>query len=724
MIKKLLLPFLLLFTSQLFSQTNVRAWYAEGQVWVVWEAEFPLPDWYAVYAKPTAFTSTTEATRVGKLHKFEYSCIALKEQVDTLATPRIPSPTGVGIYQLQLNEALFVFTPHQPGALFFAVVADDETVVNAGQNITAAAVPFDYDPVNDPVECHLQALFPSPFAAGYTCMAFLMWADGRQNQWENRPDFPVMANAAKNGMPGFFFISFPNDIDTTQPFPLSVWLHGGGGTARQSLAGSRAEVNIKPEQGILLAHNDDMMGWRDQVPPNPEQPTWHFGWRKNYDPFTPDNLPTAPDTIVNYTQRRYLWIDSWLIRNYNIDPGRIHIHGHSMGSVGATALAKCYSGHYASATIFNNGFGPHESSGVNALFGEPAPAYPTNLINRNGETVYLNQVWNLIDNCSEKRDLPLFRHWHSKNDDNGTMRWDAYVIENFRKADSLGIGVQHMWSERNHGMDTGPDYNDHWIMGIPPDEQTVLDNVSYPEARYRSNQSFPAFFNHRLDPQNNDPGTGIIGINNGDGDNWGAWGGWHRWEVSSIVDEAFLWSVTAWLEENALFPNDICPHDSLTADLAIRRPQVFTPPTGVQLYWIARDIFTNEILQSGTTTVQEDDLAVIPQVVIYRADLRLMQIEVSPFPVATQEAAALPSKLTLSPNPSSGAPVLTFVAKRSEQATLRVSGISGLVATIQQPIQSGENRIVLSDFGFFPAGFYFVEIEVGGRRDVVKWVKI
>ncbi|MBK8704986.1 MAG: hypothetical protein IPN33_16380 [Saprospiraceae bacterium] len=359
--KNLLLFLFLVASAPLFSQTNVRAWYADGQVWVVWEAEFPLPDWYAVYAKPTAFASTTDAIRLGKLHKFEYSCIALKEQVDTAATPRIPSPTGVGKYQLQFNEALFVFTPHQPGALFFAVVADDETAVIAGQNITASAVSFDYEPVNDPVECHLQALFPSPFAAGYTCMAFLMWADGRQNQWENRPDFPVMANAAKNGMPGFFLISFPNDIDTTQPFPLSVWLHGGGGTARQSLAGSRAEVNIKPEQGILLAHNDDMMGWRDQVPPNPEQPTWHFGWRKNYDPFTTDNLPTAPDTIVNYTQRRYLWIDSWLIRNYNIDPGRIHIHGHSMGSAGSTAMAKCYPTHYASATIFNNGFGPHEA---------------------------------------------------------------------------------------------------------------------------------------------------------------------------------------------------------------------------------------------------------------------------------------------------------------------------------------------------------------------------
>ncbi len=68
--------------------------------------------------------------------------MALKEQVDTNITPRIPSPTGIGKYQLAANEALFVFTPHQAGALFFAVVAEGGTAVNAGQNITATTVPF------------------------------------------------------------------------------------------------------------------------------------------------------------------------------------------------------------------------------------------------------------------------------------------------------------------------------------------------------------------------------------------------------------------------------------------------------------------------------------------------------------------------------------------------------------------------------------------------------
>ncbi|MBK7937605.1 MAG: hypothetical protein IPJ82_11140 [Lewinellaceae bacterium] len=113
---------LLLFTATLFSQTNVRAWYADGQVWIVWEASAPFPETFAVYAKPTSFTNTANATLVGRLFKEEYGPGALREQVDSAATYRIPDGNG-GIYQLAGNEALFVATPHQAGALFFAVVA-------------------------------------------------------------------------------------------------------------------------------------------------------------------------------------------------------------------------------------------------------------------------------------------------------------------------------------------------------------------------------------------------------------------------------------------------------------------------------------------------------------------------------------------------------------------------------------------------------------------------
>lgn len=171
--KQLLYICSLLWACAAHTQTNVRAWYADGQVWVVWEASAPLPETYAVYAKPSVFNNTANATLVGRLFKEEYGPVALREQVDSAATYHIPDGSG-GTYVLADNEALFVATPHQAGALFFAVVAWGQTAVTPGVNGTAAAVPFQYDPQGDPVECHLQKGFVSPFDANYLCLAYYM----------------------------------------------------------------------------------------------------------------------------------------------------------------------------------------------------------------------------------------------------------------------------------------------------------------------------------------------------------------------------------------------------------------------------------------------------------------------------------------------------------------------------------------------------------------------
>lgn len=714
------------------AQNNVRAWYADGQVWVVWEMELPLPLTYSIYGSPSPFANTNNAILLGRPFIFEYGAAALKDQVDTFATYRIPDGQG-GLYQLALNEALFVATPHQSGSLYFAVVKPGETTVTTGVNITNGSVPFSYDPIGDPVECHLQATFPSPFAAGYVCQAYMMWADGRQNHWEGRPDFPIMANAAKNGMPSLFMISAPLGIDTTQPLPLTVWLHGGGGTARQSLAGSRPIVNISPAEGILLAHNDDVMGWRDTVQPNPEQPSWHFGWRKNWDPFTPGNLPTGVDTVINYTQRRYLWIDGWLTRRFNIDTTRININGHSMGGAGTTAMTKCHPRHYASATIFNNGFGPHESSGINAIFGAPTDNFPTNLTNRSGGKVRLAQLWNIIDNCSPERDWPPIRSYHSKNDDNGTMRWDAYVVENYHAADSLGMGVQLYWSERAHGIDEGPSYNDHWHNGNLVTQQTGYDNTAYEEAHFNSDDWLPAFFNHRLEPSAGDPGDGTIGTGpNGVGDDWGTWGGYHRWEDAvvhewGIEDGTYpYWEVTAWLEDGAVFTNDNCPVDSLVSDLVIRRKDIYicescNPPLGWYAAW------ADEIGAGGyrqyleTQTSFTDSTLIITDFKLFRKNIRRMRLKIALI-VPTTSVGAMPFTAALAPNPAQDATTLTVNLQAPSELRISVSDLSGRLHSQNFVAQSGENRIPLA-VEHLPPGLYFVQVvDEQGSAAVLKLV--
>lgn len=708
----------------LWAQTNVRGWYADGQVWIVWEAAAPLPETYAIYASPAPFTHTNDAVQVGRLFLFEYGPGALREQVDSAATFRIPDGQG-GIYQLADNEGLFVATPHQAGALWFAVAPWGETAVTPGVNLTQTAVPFQYDPAGDPVECHLQATFPSPFAAGFICYAFYLWADGRQNQWDNRPDFPVMANEAKNGMPSLFLVSVPVDLDTTTAVPLTIWLHGGGGTARQSLAGSRAIVNINPEIGILVAHNDDLLGWRGDTPPYPDQPSWHFGWRKNWDPFNPDNFPTAPDTVVNYTQRRYRWIDQWLIGHYPIDPNRININGHSMGSAGATALAKVYPGHYASATIFNNGFGGPVNDEAVATFGPTDAHYPTNLVNRTGQTVDFPAVFNLLDNCSPERDLPLFRAYCGKNDYNDAMMWDAYVVENYRKADSLGMGMQLYWSERTHDIG-GP--GDHWAYGNGPTEQTLRDNVAYEEAWLRSDVSFPAFFNHRLDPNNNDPGDGTPGTGPaGVGDDWGTWGGYHLWNPQTLTDEPGEWAINALLAGFLFeFANDGCSDNALTADMAIRKPRNFKPAPGKILHWSVSATSNPQVFQTGTTVVQADSLVVIPGVELAKSNYDFRRIRVQDLSVSAAQPGGddFFSISKIEPNPAATTAGLTVFVKNETTAEISATGAGGRVFSLQTRLLAGENHVSLAAFDAAPGGFYVVEIRAGGRRQALKWIKM
>ena len=696
--KTILSAALLLASILSYSQNNVRAWYADGQVFIIWEAGLPVEESYAIYASPSSFSNTSDATQVGRPFYLEYLGYGLKENLgDTSITYRIPDGHG-GLYQLGSHEGLFVFTPHQSGALYFSVNKWGENNVVAGQNITNTAVTFNYNPIADPVECHLQRTFPSPFTSGYICFAYVVWSDGRQNHGDARPDFPIMANAAKNGMPSLFLVSAPTDLDTTEAFPLSVWLHGGGGIARQSLAGSRAEVNINPETGVLVAHDDKMYGYRNGNPAHPEQPTWHFGYRKNYDPFATDSIVPF-DTVINYTQRRYVWIDRWLARNFNIDTNRINIHGHSMGSAGSIALVKAYPAHYGSATIFNTGCtGPDSIAPTTYIFGKPNQNLPTNLKNRKNEVVDFYDLWDLYTNCAAERDIPLIRHWHGKNDNNGVMHWGPAVVENFRICDSTGTGAQNFWSERPHGMDMAPDFSDHWIQSVPANQQTVVDNVSFAEGRFRSNVSFPAFFNHRLDPKNNDPGTGLIGINNGDGDNWGTWGGYHRWVT--LPETAHTWDAIVWLESKALFPNDNPPTDFLTADMAIRRPQTFLPEKGQQLSWFVTDISTGDTLQSGVTIVHDDGLVVIPQINVYKEDLRRNRITVTDGITAVKEYDDPQNKIDVFPNPA-----LEFLYIQDHVETITIWDLSG-VKRMQLEALSHSQAIDLTKL---PGGIYIIE---------------
>ncbi|MBC7777126.1 MAG: T9SS type A sorting domain-containing protein [Phycisphaerae bacterium] len=711
--KHFLLIVFLLFTFCLFSQTNVRAWYAQGQVWVVWETPVPGPDTYGIYKKITAFNNTNQANLIGRPFQFEYLPGTYYQQTgDPNFTYRIPKPDGT-VYQLAPGEGLFVETVLNAGSAFYAVVAWGQTAVTAGGNITQSAVNYTFNPITQPINCHLQRTEILP--TGHKTAWFSMWALGRQDENAGRPDFPVMANAAKNGMPSMFIISQSLTLDTMggQKVPMTHLFHGGGGVAQQMIANRFKQFNLEPKQGISVAHNDDFpvntVGETGDSIFTSGRSLW-FGWTKRHNPFDFGFAAMPGDTVINYTQRRIVWINDWLIKHLPIDPNRVALMGYSMGTGGATVLAKSFPDKFSTACMFNTGFRGAEDATSVRVVGSMSDNLPTNLRGWNNQTVRIEEAFSLNVPCSEQRDFPIMRVWVGKNDDNSRMHWGPAVAAQFRRADSLGWGTQFHWDERGH---TYPTLNFHWIQGEGGGEQTYRDNMSYQEF-FRSNQSYPGFFNHRLEPLNNDPGTGQLGINNGDGDNWGTWGGWHNWDLGSITDEPGKWEVTAWLTANAPFANDNCPENALLTDLFIRKPQQFNPAPGKMLEWRVRDIANNLVIQAGQTTVRPDGLVLVPQIFVTKETFRKILIQVYDPTVATQESEEDMFALAIYPNPTSG--MLYF---KNEFETARVLDLNGKI--LLEKYVPGSMQLDVSSLA---NGLYFLEIsENKARLKISRFVK-
>lgn len=721
--KNILLPCLLLLAFTAHAQQNLRAWYAQGQVWVIWETQQPFPETYAIYKSAQAFTNTGQANLIGRPFAYEYFPGTFVQQTgNTGFTYKVPKPDGT-TYTLAQGEALFVETVMATGNAYYGVAEWGNTTVTAGVNRTQNPVPFNFDPVNEPVNCHLQLTTTLP--GGYKANWFCLWALGKQQNWAGRPDFPVMANIAKNGMPGMFIVSEALNMDTSggKRIPATHWFHGGGGTAIQHTADKTKQFNIAPQLGISVSHNDDLpikLIFQDDTAFTSGRSAW-FGWTKAHNPFDPGFDAGPGDTIINYTQRRILWVHNWLINHYRVDPSRVALQGYSMGSGGASALGKAFPGLFSTICAFNNGYRRVNEETIIRVQGSVEENLPTNLRDGNNNVVHINEVMDLNTPISASRDLPLFRTWAGKTDNNDRMHWGPDLVAQYRKADSLGWGIQISWDERPHVYDV---LGYHWIENLPASQQTFRDNLAQQEL-FRNNQSFPAFFNHRLDADNNNPGTGALGINLGDGDNWGTWGGYHNWDTGTLVDETGAWEVTAGLTATAPFPADNCPANSLMADLAIRRPQQFKPAAGKTLQWLVKDAATGAILQSGTTIVQANGLVVLPQIVVYRENIRQVRIAVADPSVAT-DAPQTPVFFNgkIEPNPSSGAAVLHFSAQHNMTVSLRACDISGRVLSVEKQVLAGENRILLSDFERLPNGIYQVQMVTPTQRLVVRWIKL
>lgn len=711
----------LLVSFEVYSQTNIRAWYAKGQVWIVWKTKTPYPESFGIYKSDNTFSQINQATPIGRLFYYEYLPGTFIQQTgDPNFTYTVPK--GDSTYTLAPGEALFVETVTSSGAAYYGVVEWGKSNLVAGENLTQAAVNFNFNPILEPVTCHLQ--WEDRLNTGHKTKWFGMWLLGRLNENSGRPDFPVMANAFKNGMPSMFIVSESLKMDTSQgkKIPLTHWLHGGGGSAIQHVANKMPFIGLAPESGITASHNDDcpQKFILDGDTVLSAARTQWFGWTRNHNPFNPLFDAGPGDTIINYTQRRIMWVNNWLIRYYNVDEDRVALQGYSMGSGGVSALGKAFPNSFSTICAFNNGFRRVNEESISGILGTVEENLPTNLTDANNQSVHINEVMDMNTSISNSRDFPLFRTWAGKNDPNDRMHWGPDLVMQYRIADSIGMGHQIYWDERAH---TYPSLGFHWIEDNAANKQTYKDNLRFQEL-FNSKQSFPAFFNHRLEKKNHDPGSGDIGINKGDGDNWGTWGGYHNWDLKQMKDQKDSWSVIAWLESNALFDNDNCPVISLKADVAIRKPQQFKPISGKLLNWFVKDIATGIVLQNGITIVRANGLVVIPQVEVFKEDVRKVEISIVDPTVRIDNTYNYKhSQIKIEPNPSSSETTLKIILPNDIIGNINIAGLERSIYSMQKNFSGGENVFSLSEFQHLPVGFYFITVQASGVNLKTIWLK-
>jgi len=622
------------------AQTNVRAWSANGQTFVVWRCGITDPLTYDVYRSTHPFSDISQATLAGRLFKPEWQGDRLKIAGDTL-TWRIPDGTG-GIYQLATNEGLFVNTQHAAASGYFAVVRNGSTAVTAA-NMTETAVVETYDPVNDPVTCHLQ--FSGTTARGYPYSVYAMWADGRDDSTDARPDVPILANAAKNGAPHVFAVYEPlGGLPPTGTYPAVLCFHGGGSQGQWSVwapeSGVTANCGNLLTNGIVVAHDDRLFMVNSAGTVDVNLPSFWLGWSPSMNPFAVVNLTGTAMPVVPYTQRRVMWIQDWLEKRspYRIDTNRVSLMGNSMGGAGSSMLARRYPERIAATTCYVPPIGFAENTGfARRIIGASVQNLPCVDPSPNGGTLRMNDYWNFAARLSaSQRDVPFMRVYRGRSEyvSSATVpEWSsATVIAAYHELNDTGWGIHLFWDQRDHSPSDWsvedpdnplPDIG-QWISPVLTDRPSRTSLT-----RYRSNQSFPAFFN---DDQDSTLVGRQPGLGNGDpldGDLWGTWGGYYDWDQETISDTTSYWACTLFLTGRSDCSVDNYPGAVSTASVSIRRPQKFHPAHGALLSWRLRRLDDGSVLQSGAGTAAGDGLVTVHGLAIPKDPVRT-RLEVHP----------------------------------------------------------------------------------------------
>lgn len=376
------------------------------------------------------------------------------------------------------------------------------------------------------------------------------------------------------------------DLAAGKGLPLHVMLHAKTGRGGMQ----------------YLAFGDKSLGWREGLPfkfgvrvtpefveVSPTDRTWigrmfpegldgcqkltpaiHSFWY-GYNDHIYDPAQMAQGTVVNFTERRLLWIIAWVQQTYGTDPNRTYGFGSSMGGCGSIAVSlrhpEIFAAIRAHVPVVNYDKGPGGDSEMRVVKETGGMERLTN----QGQTVRdrLNGTKFVTEHPG---DLPYLVITNGRQD--ASIPWWK-TPDFYRAMRDARQGMLAAWDEGTHGT-CGKEM---------PADVKALDNLKSFHKLFALNVSYPALSNSALD---NNPGNGDAK----DGDLVGFMGRGFTWDVPT--DEAGKYEVRLqWTLEVEKLP--------VTVDVTPRRVQAFKLKAGEQVTAVNVDGEGKEIARETLT---------------------------------------------------------------------------------------------------------------------------
>jgi hypothetical protein len=422
------------------------------------------------------------------------------------------------------------------------------------------------------------------------------------------------------GVPGalqyaFDYVVIYNSCDGGDPLslPVELQLHSWGSSPR----GPTNESNPRCSYRI--------------VPYDPFN-TWWFGYAMQHD-FRNGGLPTAGDTIANYTEERLLRMIYDLNRvpiGPAVDMNRLYVYGFSMGGSGTLSLSMRYPNVFAAADA-NKPITNYQTSNwrfnAQEKWGTPTNNLPVSIAAPGGWADHLQQyngtgTWdwqNHLVNLGQRRGDEIVPLGYVQSISDGTIEYPSQGGPSFAALDDS----DRVWGARvsDDGHEASP------FSGLPPGLQNGGVDWPFYDLRVVLDEAVPGLGNSSANPPF--PPTEVSRVNQ-----TVLWSSsWQPWDGVPI-DSAELWQMSLCAVDDTQRPATCGTGVAQTVDVTPRRLQQFDVAADVVYEWQNVSVIDASIVQTGTISADTDGLLTLPQVTISptgnRVSIRPMPPEPEP----------------------------------------------------------------------------------------------